>query len=192
MIKKYFIIFTLGIIIFLISCDDETTINESTNTTNELTTYSLCLYDIANTLNEGEYQISQISYYNVNYIENSIIINFENNDMAIVRKDNSFEYHMDIESDYSGAKIVVFGVYGELNSSIVQVILAVGNEATTGRIENFDITIGREIIDIEFGTYINNGNISEEIAVEMYINNGIEFQSRVENFFENILNVEFK
>ena len=149
------------------------------------------LFSIAESLSVVEFSINDIVHYNNERIENLYIITYENGDILSVAEDNSLEYHMDFSSDdYTASRILAFGVYGEMDSSTLQIVLSIGTLPSTGIVESFDFTLERTEFDITFDKYINSADILETTSRELINTHGLDFITRFKTAFETTFQVE--
>ncbi|MBU0997622.1 MAG: hypothetical protein KKE16_06245 [Firmicutes bacterium] len=150
------------------------------------------LFSIASSLNNGENGISEIIHYYIENVENSYILKFENGDLVTIGEDNSIEYLMPIESDYTSSVISIYGFYSEMDSARAQIVLAIETTPSTGILNDFDTTLERTSLDVTFDQYINSANISQSIPTQLFNLNGLELLARIKNLLENVLNVDYK
>jgi hypothetical protein len=150
------------------------------------------LFSLAGSLNEDEEGISEVIHYQLENIENSYIVKFENGDMLIVQDDDSFEYHMPISTDYTYSEITIYSENGDLNSVIAQIVVTIENTPSTGEIVNFNVTEEREFFDVTFDSYINSANISEDIATVLFNENAEQLVSRIKDLFQNVFEITFE
>ena len=178
--KKFFFIVMLIIFIGVLSaCNNTPTSTES-------------LFSLAGNLNEGDEGISEVIHYQLENIENSYIVKFENGDMLVVQDDDTFEYHMPIVSDYTYSEITIYSENGNLNTVIAQIVVTIENTPSTGEIVDFNLTEERESFDVTFDSYINSANISEDIATILFNENAEQLVSRIKDLFQNVFEITFE
>ena len=188
--KKCILFFTVFIMaLTLVGCKSVTTTEEPLSST---LTMDESLFSIAESLNETEFGITNIILYLDEFVGDTYIIQFENGDLVEIRDDDNIKYHMSIESDYSSAEMVAYGHYGELDAASIQIVIAVGTTPSTGRVNDFDLTLERTSIDIAFDVYINSADISQTISTQLFNSNGLELLARARTLFETVLDVEFR
>ncbi|MDD3123073.1 MAG: hypothetical protein PHC62_06090 [Candidatus Izemoplasmatales bacterium] len=190
--KKVFLFIALILMFFtIISCDSTLTVTTLLGT-GVVTTEEISLFQITETMNENEFGITRILLNESAVVNDYYVIQFDNGDLVEIEENNSFKYIMQFDSDYSSTEMVAFGQYGELDLAKISIVLVVGLTPTTGRVNNFDLTLERNSVDVTFDSYINTADISQTIATQLFNSNAIELIIRVRYLFETVFGVEFK
>jgi hypothetical protein len=185
--KKVFLFIALILMFFtIISCDSTLTVTTLLGT-GVVTTEEISLFQITETMNENEFGITRILLNESAVVNDYYVIQFDNGDLVEIEENNSFKYIMQFDSDYSSTEMVAFGQYGELDLAKISIVLVVGLTPTTGRVNNFDLTLERNSVDVTFDSYINTADISQTIATQLFNSNAIELIIRVRYLFETVL-----